>query len=133
MASSSRINSAYLVGIAFPLQFDRGSDIVLNVDESVLNDDIQLATFIRPYGIPLYPLGVGAEEFVFDPLDDVLETELEVHISDGLSESVDGIVVEGSFSFKEDENTLEVVVPYLNVRTRKNQQSVLAIPRAKVD
>lgn len=129
----ARVQSAYLVSFDFPLQFESDGDARLTVDEKALNDTIQLAVFIRPYGIPLYPLGIGVEDYSFDPNDQVLQAQLEVHITDGLSESVEGIQVQKVFQFDEDENKLSVAVPYLNTRTLKNSRSVISIPRQKVD
>lgn len=126
------LENSYLVGPAFPLQFYPNGDMLLDTNENVLNSDIRLATFVRPYGIPLFPLGVGVEEFAFDNLDEVLMTELEIHVSDGVSNSVDGVLVQGSFQFEEDENTLKFVVPYMNTRINKIQSSVIVTQRHKV-
>lgn len=130
---AERVETADRISFDFPLQFEANGDARLTVDEKALNDNIQIAVFIRPYGIPLFPLGVGVEDYCFDPNDEVLQAELETHITDGLSESVDGIQVDSQFVFTEDENELKVAVPYLNTRTLQNSRSVISIPRHKVD
>jgi hypothetical protein len=130
---SNGTDNAERVSFDFPLQFEVNGDARLSVDEKATNDTIQLAVFIRPYGIPLFPLGVGVKDYAFDPNDEVLQAELEIHITDGLSESVDGIQVGSPFTFAEDENELSVAVPYLNTRTLQNSRSVISIPRHKVD
>jgi len=129
---SSSLDNAYLIGPSFPLQFYPNGDILLDTDESVLNSDIRLSAFVRPYGIPLFPLGVGIEDFAFDQLDEVIRAELEIHVSDGVSSSVDGIVIDRSFYFEESENSLKVIVPYVNTRINKNQSSVIVTERHKV-
>jgi hypothetical protein len=117
----------------FPLQFTLDGNAQLTSEDKGINDSIRLVSFLRPYGIPLYPLGIGVQYYVFDPNDYVLQGELQVHIADGLGEAIDNIKVEDFFAFEEDENSLRVTVPYINTRTMKNGMSVIAIPKQEVD
>lgn len=133
VSARSILEDATLVTFDFPLQFEDNGNAKLTVDEKALNDNIKLAVFIKPLGVPLYPLGVGVQDYAFDPNDEILQAELAVHITDGLSESVDGIKVNPDFAFDEQEDTLNVAVPYVNTKTRKSFQTVISIPRHKVN
>jgi hypothetical protein len=124
----------YLISFDFPLRFKSNCDIVRCYDEKALNDDVKLSVFIRKYGIPLFPLGVGVEEFCFEPMDIPTQAALSMHLRDGVDLGVDGLKVNGDITFVEHptQNKLSIAVPYLNTRIGKNQQSVISAPKTKV-
>lgn len=125
----------YLTTFDFPLRFQPSCDIVKTHDEKALNDNIQISVFVRKYGIPLFPLGVGVEEFCFEPMDIPTKAALSMHLRDGIDLGVDGLKVNGDITFIEDptQNKLSIAVPYLNTKVSKNQQSVISAPKTKVD
>jgi hypothetical protein len=86
--------------------------------------------FVNENGIPLIPLGLGLDKFVFDPNDDVLKDYLELRIRDSINDDVAGVSVREDMVSINDENTFRIFVHYLNEYITKDE--TLIIPTDKV-
>ncbi len=123
--------------IAFPFQFTAGGDVKVVPEEVGVNNDVQMSVFIREGGIPLFPIGVGIEDFVFDFLD----FPDQVFLADRIAESIRlGVpfarVMEEQVQFDDSDierNKMKVVVPYSNLKTGKDEVAILAVPRQRID
>jgi len=125
----------YLQNFAFPMRFERDCDIVKTTDEQVLNDNIKITTFVRENGVFLLPLGIGVEDFAFEPLDAPLVALLSTKIQDGLHLGVDGVIVGDGMVFDDEtnENKISIAIPYVNTKTREQRRALVSVPRQRID
>lgn len=123
--------------IAFPLQFGPDADVALVPEEVGVNDDIRTVVFIREGGVPLFPFGVGMDDFVFD----ILDFPDQVFLADRIAESARlGIpyvrVLEEQIQFdnsQKEQNKTRVYIPYSNLKTGKDNVALLSVPRQRID
>lgn len=121
----------YIENIDFPYRYKTtgNGDVIIANNDKVISDSIKLAVFIRKNGIPLSPLGAGVDEIVFDQLDISTRAFIEAKIQEAIDLGVESVDVARDLFFeeREDENKLEVTVPYLNRRTEETQSTKLAL------
>jgi hypothetical protein len=120
----------YIENISFPIRFTSNCDVELSNNEEALKDNINVTLFVNENGIPLIPLGLGLDKFVFDPNDDVLKDYLELRIRDSINDDVAGVSVREDMVSINDENTFRIFVHYLNEYITKDE--TLIIPTDKV-
>jgi len=123
----------WLMSVDFPLRFGSDCDVSLTTDDAAVNDTMKLVTFVRKHGVPLLPLGFGVDQFVFELNDIVLQTVIEIDLSENLNSGVDGIMVAPNFDFEADESSLKVGIPYMNTKVRKDKYSVISVPKVRTD
>jgi hypothetical protein len=122
--------TTYIENISFPIRFTSNCDVELSNNEETLKDNINVTLFVNENGIPLIPLGLGLDKFVFDPNDDVLKDYLEIRIRDSINDDVAGVSVREDMVSINDENTFRIFVHYLNEYITKDE--TLIIPTDKV-
>lgn len=122
--------TTYIENISFPIRFTSNCDVELSNNEETLKDNINVTLFVNENGIPLIPLGLGLDKFVFDPNDDVLKDYLELRIRDSINDDVAGVSVREDMVSINDENTFRIFVHYLNEYITKDE--TLIIPTDKV-
>jgi len=122
--------TVYIENISFPIRFTSNCNVKFSDNEELLKDNINLTLFINENGVPLIPLGLGIERFVFDPNDDVLKDFLEIRIRDSINEDVAGVFVRDDMIHINDENTFRIFVRYVNELISKDE--TLIIPTDKV-
>ena len=124
--------------IAFPMQFTERGDVNIVNDEVALNDDVKLAIFIREGGIPLFPFGVGIDDFIFD----VLTRSEQIFLTDRIAESVrrgvrtarvDESAVQYDETELESKHKTAVSVPYKNLKTNEDNVALLSVKRQRTD
>lgn len=124
--------------IAFPFQFTDKSDLAEVPNEVAVNNDIKSVVFISKFGLALFPLGVGIESFIFDPLDQ----GDQVFLSDQIEEAViKGVPfarvsqdnIQYNDSQKESLHKVSIAIPYFNLKTGKDSLALLSVPRQGTD
>jgi hypothetical protein len=124
------MSNTYIENFSFPLRFTVNCNIELTTNEEVLRDNINIALFVNENGVPLIPLGLGLDKFVFDPNDEILKDFLEIRIRDSINEDVTGVFVRDNMISINDENTFRIFVSYINEFITKDE--TLIIPTNKV-
>lgn len=119
--------------ISFPLRFDRNSDLaVVNRNTSII-DELRVVSFTNGRGIPLYPLGVGVDDYVFDPNDTPTQVYLAARITDEVSRHIPIVSVsEEGIQFFVEENNLSLSIPFVNHKTSKESVASLSLDLGSV-
>lgn len=129
------MSTCYVTGWAYPIRFTSTGDITTEDNEAVINNNVILSVFVRENNIPLMPLGVGIDDFIFEPADAAMEAELSFRIKDAVDAGVSGVSVDHDniTLYDDDDNQVRIVVPYLSMLISKSFQTVIAINRHNVD
>jgi hypothetical protein len=109
------IDTKYARDISMPFQFDAECDLLMDEDQEVIDQSMNLITFIRSGVIRLFPtMGSGAMAAVFDQLDIYAETILDTSLRTAFEAQDPRVFLDKQFIFDEtpDEGKVIIVVPY---------------------
>lgn len=120
--------------IDFPLRFTLDGNVVLTVDEDVIYDNILLSVFVHENGIPLVPLGFGADQHLFEPTDIVSRASMAIGIQQAVSLGVADVKVDvNNITFREDGDKTQIAVTYFHQRIREIRETLLSVDKVRLD
>jgi hypothetical protein len=121
-------------GPAQILRFEEDCDIALEEDEALVWGSIVNAAFVRHLGIPFLPIGAGLDDHVFEPNDTPGSVFLADRVTLSIENSISDIRVrEELVDFVELGSRVSLRVPYVNLKTGKDDLALLALARQRVD
>ena len=130
------IKPTFAKNIAFPLQFTDDGDLVLEEDESVINQSLALVALSSKGSIPLFP-DFGSEFLnnVFEPFSQAANIVMDTALRNSLEQQEPRIVIDRQILFDEKANssTLVIVIPYRVKPTGKLASSRLVVDRNELD
>lgn len=109
------LDTAYARDISFPLQFTEDCDLYMDEDQEVIDQSLQLITFIPQGSFRLFfNMGSVIQLAVFDPLDEEATLILDTSLRNAFETLEPRVFLDKEFTFDEsaDELKLLVIVPY---------------------
>jgi len=109
------LDTKYARDISFPLRFNDDCDLLMDEDQEVIDQALQLITFIPQGSIRLTPqFGSAILLSVFDQLDDETELIIDTSLRNAFETLEPRVFIDKEFIFDQsaDERKLIVVVPY---------------------
>lgn len=126
------LDTRYARDVSLPMQFDADCDLLLDEDQEVIEQSLQLLTFIPQGSFRLFPdLGSAAQLAVFDPLDEETTLIFDTSLRNAFETLEPRVFLDKEFTFDEtaDEQKLVVIVPYKIKVTGDLAASRFVIPR----
>lgn len=126
------VDTKYARDISFPMQFTEDCDLYMDEDQDIIEQSLQLITFIPQGSFRLFPnLGSVAELAVFDPLDEETTLIFDTSLRNAFETLEPRVFLDKEFTFDEsaDESKLVVIIPYKIKVTGELAASRFIIPR----
>jgi len=125
-------DSTFARDISFPLRFDSECNLATDEDEEVVEQALNLITFLPQGTLPLFPdMGSTAVLTVFDPLDAGSKLSLDTSIRMAVSRLEPRVVLDKEFTIEESADELKIIaiIPYRIIVNNKSGAVRLTIPR----
>lgn len=125
-------DTRYARDIAFPFQFNEDCDLRMDEDNEVIEQALQLLTFIKKGSVRLHgTIGSEIKLALFDTLDEETELIIDASLRAAFEENERRIILDKEFVFDQsaDESTLFVIVPYRVVITGLSTATKLIVER----
>lgn len=109
------VDTRYARDFSFPFQFNEDCDLLMDEDQEIIDQALQLITFIPQGSIRLFPeMGSSAQLAVFDPLDEETTLIFDTSLRNAFESLEPRVFLDKEFVFDEsaDEQKLVVIVPY---------------------
>ena len=128
----STIDPKWARDIGFPFRFTEDCNLVLDEDEAIIDQALQLITFVKKGTVILFNVfGSAVEVSVFDPLDDATELVIDTSLRLAFEELEPRVFLEREFTFDQtaDELKLIIIAPYKIKVTGKLTSSRFIVDR----
>lgn len=126
------LDTKYARDLSFPLRFTEDCDVLMDENQEIIDQSLQLITFIPQGSFRLFPdLGSAAQLGVFDPLDEETTLIFDTSLRSAFETLEPRVFLDKEFTFDEtpDESKLVVIVPYKIKVTGALSASRFVIPR----
>lgn len=126
------LDTKYARDISFPLQFNEDGDLLMDENQEIIDQALQLITFIPQGSFRLNPaMGSTVRLAVFDLLDQETELIIDTSMRNAFETLEPRVFLDKEFTFDEsaDESKLVVIVPYKIKVTGELSASRFVIPR----
>jgi len=109
------LDTSYARDVSFPIRFTEECDVLLDEDQEVIEQALQMITFISSGSVRLYPqFGSAAHLVVFDQLDEGSSIILDTSLRTAFESLESRVILDKEFIVDESADELKfiVIVPY---------------------